>query len=71
MELWIAEYDDGDYYCEGHHLIGIFGSEQLAKDAIDKFEKDATDPKNKNIHIGANWYEYGTYSVQLNEIVAN
>jgi hypothetical protein len=40
MTVWLVTYDDGDYYCEGGHLIGIFSSKELAEDAKDQFDKN-------------------------------
>ena len=62
MELWLATYDDGDYYCEGHHLIGIFTTEELAKEAIDTY-KDSISHQ-----FYANSYSYQTENWQLNKI---
>lgn len=36
MELWIVRYDDQDYYCEGAHIIGLFMTEEEARNAVEE-----------------------------------
>ncbi len=53
MEVWIVQFDCGDYYCEGKHLAGVFDSKERA----DEFRVR----ENPGIH-GYNW----TFAVTLN-----
>jgi hypothetical protein len=31
--MHMVTFDDGDFYCEGNHLVGVFTTEDLAAEA--------------------------------------
>lgn len=33
MKVWIVQYDDTDFYCEGMHLVGVYTTVEKAKEA--------------------------------------
>lgn len=45
MIVYALQYDDGDYYCEGDHVLGIYTTEYLADVAKEahKLAKNVTE----------------------------
>lgn len=39
QRLWLVLGDCGDYYCEGQHPIGVYSTEELANQAVEKAKK--------------------------------
>jgi len=37
--VYLVTYDDGDYYCEGNHIVGIFSTSELAEEAIQRYKQ--------------------------------
>lgn len=31
--VWVLQYDCGDFYCDGDHVLGVFSSLEKAEDA--------------------------------------
>lgn len=55
--FWLAVYDNGDYYCEGGHIIGLYSTRQKATEAIKEFQEHNSDPA----------YSYEILSLELDK----
>lgn len=47
MMVWMVTYDDLDYYCEGNHIVGLYTTEELARQAIEAHQKERGDAHKK------------------------
>lgn len=60
MKVWVVTYDDGDFYCEGEHLVAVCSSEEKANEAI---EKD----KNGHYFKYRPHTEYNTFEAEIDD----
>lgn len=63
MKVFVVTYDDGDYYCEGDHILGIYTTREDAQEAI----LGASDYwKQQGVLISAYSYEFAIGEYELN-----
>lgn len=40
MKVYVVTFDDGDYYCEGGHIVGVFTNKEEAEGIAEKVKKN-------------------------------
>lgn len=60
-EVWLLQYDCGDYYCDGDHVLGVFTTRQKAMDG-------ETDHREKTTRSDKHLFEYRISEWQPDEL---
>lgn len=59
MELWVAQGDCGDYYCDGEHLLGVFTSKPFADLIVEEWI------------AGKNTRDGGSFEIEIDAVKRN